>query len=51
MTQAEILSVIWALTGSDTYSRLVFERGWTLSRYEEWLGATLISLLLRPLQP
>jgi AcrR family transcriptional regulator len=50
MTPAEILAVIWALTGSDTYSRLVFERGWTPSRYEEWLGATLISLLLKPLQ-
>jgi AcrR family transcriptional regulator len=51
MTQAEILAVIWALTGSDTYSKLVFERGWTPSRYEEWLGASLISLLLKPLQP
>lgn len=51
MTPAEILAVIWALTGSDMYSKLVFERGWTPSRYEEWLGATLISLLLKPRQP
>ena len=50
MTPAEILAVIWALTGSDTYSMLVFDRGWTPSRYEEWLGATLISLLLTPRQ-
>ena len=50
MTPAEILAVIWALTGSDMYSKLVFERGWTPSRYEEWLGASLISLLLKPLQ-
>ena len=50
ITPAEILAVIWALTGSDTYSMLVFERGWTPSRYEEWLGATLISLLLKPRQ-
>jgi AcrR family transcriptional regulator len=48
MTQAEILAVIWALTGSDMYRRLVFERGWTPSRYEEWLGAILINLLLTP---
>lgn len=44
----EVLSVLWAMTGSEMYSMLVFERGWTSARYEEWLGSALISLLLRP---
>jgi hypothetical protein len=40
--------VIWALSGPDQYTQLVFERGWAPSRYEEWLGDTLINTLLRP---
>ena len=48
ISPAEVLAVIWAMTGSDLYSMLVFERGWTPSRYEEWLGTALISLLLKP---
>jgi AcrR family transcriptional regulator len=48
MSPAEVLAVIWAMTGSDLFSMLVFERGWTPSRYEEWLGNALISLLLKP---
>jgi hypothetical protein len=27
---------------------LVFERGWTPSRYEEWLGDATINMLLQP---
>jgi AcrR family transcriptional regulator len=48
MSPAEVLAVIWAMTGADLYSMLVFERGWTPSRYEEWLGTALIDLLLVP---
>jgi len=48
ISQTEILAVIWAMTGPDMYSMLVFERGLTPSRYEEWLGTALISLLLNP---
>jgi AcrR family transcriptional regulator len=48
LSPAELLAVIWAMTASDLYSMLVFERGWTPSRYEDWLGITLISLLLTP---
>jgi hypothetical protein len=40
--------VLWAMTGTDFYALLVFQRGWTPSRYEEWLGSALISLLLEP---
>lgn len=46
VSQAEILSVVWSMTGPDVYTMLVFDRGWTPSRYEEWLGTALIELLL-----
>ena len=45
---SEALAVIWALSGPDQYTQLVFERGWTPSRYEEWLGDSLINTLLQP---
>jgi AcrR family transcriptional regulator len=44
---AEAVAVLWALCGPDQYTQLVFDRGWTPSRYEEWLGDALISILLR----
>jgi hypothetical protein len=44
----EVLAVIWSLSGTDLYSMLVLDRGWTPARYEEWLGSTLIDLLLSP---
>jgi AcrR family transcriptional regulator len=48
MSDEEVLSVIWAMTGPDVYSMLVFDRGWTPTRYEDWLGSALIALLLTP---
>jgi AcrR family transcriptional regulator len=48
VSRAEVLAVIWAMTASDLYSMLVFERGWTPARYEDWLGFALVSLLLTP---
>jgi AcrR family transcriptional regulator len=44
----EALAVVWAMTSSELYTQLVFERGWTPSRYEKWLGDSLIMLLLKP---
>src|ERR1700730_13551238 len=48
ISPSEAVSVIWALSGPDQYTQLVFERGWAPSRYEEWLGDTLINTLLQP---
>jgi AcrR family transcriptional regulator len=48
ISASEAVAVIWALTGPDQYNQLVFQRGWTPSRYEGWLGDALISALLRP---
>lgn len=48
ISSSEAMAVIWALSGPDLYSQLVFDRGWTPSRYEEWLGDSLINTLLQP---
>jgi AcrR family transcriptional regulator len=44
----EAMAVIWALSGPDQYTQLVFGRGWTPSRYERWLGDAMINTLLEP---
>ena len=41
-------AVIWALTSGDVYSDLVFQKRWTLAQYEEWLGTSLVNMLLEP---
>lgn len=47
VSPTEAVAVIWALSGPDQYSQLVFERGWTPSRYEQWLGDSMINTLLQ----
>jgi len=47
VSPADALATIWALCGPDVYTQLVFDRGWSPSRYEEWLGDTLIHTLLK----
>ncbi len=49
ISPSEAMAVIWALCGPDQYIQLVFDRGWTPARYEEWLGDALANMLLRPL--
>lgn len=44
----EALAVIWAMTGADWYTLLVFRRRWSPSRYEEWLADALVAVLLGP---
>ena len=46
LSESEVLAVTWTFSGNDLYSMLVLDRGWTPSRYEEWLGSALIDLLL-----
>lgn len=48
LSASEAHDVIWAMSSPDWYIQLVFERRWTPSRYEEWLGDALINLLLQP---
>lgn len=42
----EAHALLWAFTGPDWYTLLVFERGWAPARYEEWLAGSLQDLLL-----
>jgi AcrR family transcriptional regulator len=48
ITSSEARAVLWAMTGPDWYSQLVFQRRWKPARFEEWLGDALINLLLEP---
>jgi len=48
ISPSEGVAVIWSLSGPDPYTDLVFQRGWTPSRYEDWLGDATINMLLEP---
>jgi len=39
--------IFWTFTGRDIYRMLVIEQGWTSEEYEQWLGQTLIKILIR----
>jgi AcrR family transcriptional regulator len=51
ITSSAARDIVWTLTGRDTFRMLVVERGWALSRYEEWLGDTLVRALLTDRPP
>jgi AcrR family transcriptional regulator len=40
--------VMWTLNHPSVFLLLVYERGWTMSRYVNWLGDALCLQLLRP---
>ena len=42
----EIADVIWATNATEFYLLLVGDRGWTPERFEAWLAASWIRLLL-----
>jgi len=44
----EAVAVAWTMLGPDYYVQLVFERGWTPDRYEEWVAQALADLFLTP---
>jgi AcrR family transcriptional regulator len=48
ISATEAVAVIWSWSGPDHYTHLVFDRGWTPSRYEQWLGDALINTILQP---
>jgi AcrR family transcriptional regulator len=43
----EATDLLWTLNHPTVYQLLVGERGWTLDRYEQWLGDVLCSQVLR----
>lgn len=48
LSEGEALDVLWAMTGSQLHRQLVDQQGWSARRFEEWLGDTLVRLLLAP---
>lgn len=40
------IDIVWSLNGHELYRNLVVHCGWEPERYETWLGASLIELLL-----
>ncbi len=46
VTVAEAADVIWATNSAELYLLLTAERGWSIDRYQSWLGDTWIRLLL-----
>lgn len=44
----EAVAVAWTMFGPDYYVQLVFERGWSPDRYEEWITNALTDLILVP---
>jgi AcrR family transcriptional regulator len=47
---AEVRDVLWTYTAVELYELLVLQRGWTVERYADWLGQTLIAVLIQPPQ-
>lgn len=41
------VDLLWSLTAPEHLARLVHDRGWSLTRFERWLGDTLCEQLLR----
>jgi AcrR family transcriptional regulator len=46
LTVEEGADIVWTLTGPDIVDRLVVRRGWSLSRYQEWLVDTVRHALI-----
>ncbi len=48
LDRAAAIDIVWALTSSDIFWRLVRTRQWSLPRFESWFGDTLCEQLLPP---
>ncbi len=48
LTVAAAADIVWTLTSTDVHRLLTVDRGWTGDQYAQWLGDTLIALLLLP---
>jgi AcrR family transcriptional regulator len=42
------IDIVWVLTSADWFQRLVRARGWSTTRYEEWMAETFLQQLLPP---
>src|ERR1700751_2683753 len=48
LDRAAAIDIVWVLTASDIFWRLVHTRRWTHAQFETWLGDTLCEQLLPP---
>jgi len=46
LTTDEAADIVWTMSSAEVHQLLTVDRGWTTERYEQWLGETLIALLL-----
>jgi AcrR family transcriptional regulator len=46
LSREEAIDVLWLLNGPAVYRHLVSTAGWSLARYESWLGDAMIAQLL-----
>jgi AcrR family transcriptional regulator len=46
LSGTDAVQLVWAMSDSETYAKLVLDQGWTPERFERWLGATLADLVL-----
>jgi AcrR family transcriptional regulator len=47
----EAAASVWTLSSAEVHHLLRVDLGWTVERYEQWLGDSLITLLLPPETP
>jgi hypothetical protein len=48
LDRAAAIDIVWILTASDIFWRLVRTRRWNNAQFESWLGDTLCEQLLPP---
>lgn len=48
VSEAECRDVVWTMTDGRLWHRLVNERGWSETRFAEWLGRLWVALLVAP---
>ena len=44
----DAVATVWLISSPETFIQLIDGRGWTLGRYEHWVGRTLADALLEP---
>jgi AcrR family transcriptional regulator len=51
LDRAAAIDIVWVLTASDIFWRLVRTRRWSDAQFQSWLGDTLCAQLLPPAEP
>jgi hypothetical protein len=46
LSEGEATDTVWTLTSAEVHHLLTVDRGWLTERYVQWLGDTLIRVLL-----